>query len=107
MKLKIVCYLQARFTQNMIIRVSFVNMQTNNRVQYNSARNSILLFFKAPAQHTQVLHAALAFNVLFILHYVLRSVHSSGNFIGRRRAMLVFYARYKSRAAFPEAFVRG
>ncbi len=35
------------------------------------------------------------------------SVQSSGDFIDRYRATLVFYARVKSRAAFAEAFVRG
>ena len=35
------------------------------------------------------------------------SVHSSGDFIGRYRATLVFYARVKLRAAFAEAFITG
>ncbi len=35
------------------------------------------------------------------------SIQSSGNFIGRRRATLVFYARVKSCAAFAKAFVTG
>ena len=35
------------------------------------------------------------------------SVQSSGVLIGRYRAVLVFYARIKSRAAFAKAFVRG
>ena len=55
------------------------------------------------SQYQQIKHSC----PIFQFQSPIWSVQSSGDFIDRYRATLVFYAHVKTRAAFAEAFVRG
>ena len=88
----------------------FLRKETPHIVVGSSCK--VLAILKDQQKRTQMLNdvkqlAVYSFHKMHILPGELWSVQSSGDFIDRRRAMLVFYARVKSRAAFAEAFVRG